>query len=565
MTKEALGEGSTRRAQGGIAAAIDGHDSVEAHLADTLAAGAGLCDPAAAAHICREGPAQVATLLARGVAFDRRDGRLRLAREGAHSAARVVHAGGDATGAHIVAALTAALRADPRIELAEGERALEVLVRDGRVAGLRSMAADGRERVRPARAVALAAGGMGQLYTRTTNPLGATADGPALAARAGAALADLELVQFHPTALALGDGPLSLVSEAVRGEGAILRDAAGAASCPTSTRWPSWARATWWRARSPATPPRSARTSRSTCATSTPTPCAAASPPWPPSAPSTGSTWRATRSRSPRPPTTPSAAPWPTWRGARRSRASSPWASARPPARTGPTGSHRTGSSRPRCSRRARERAAGDLDDWPDGPVAHAVGVPEVTGGERRTRARPADGDVARRRGGARRRRPRPGRARSRPDPRAAAITATDNLLLVARSRRGRRAAHREPRRTSAATTPPPTRARRAASPGSATSRFVPRPPSPGAAGPSPWRPHDHHRLTAPACLLPATGHRGRHEDLWERAWEARRALGSRAVILGHHYQRDEVIAFADVTGDSYLLAQRGPPPPRPS
>ena len=166
-------------------------------------------------------------LLSRGVAFDRSRGRLRLAREGAHSAARVVHAGGDATGAHIVAALAAALRADPRIELAEGERAAEVLVRDGRAAGLRTVAAGGAVRERPARAVALASGGMGWLYPRTTNPPGATADGPALAARAGAALADLELVQFHPTALALGDGPLALVSEAVRGEGAVLRDARG--------------------------------------------------------------------------------------------------------------------------------------------------------------------------------------------------------------------------------------------------------------------------------------------------------------------------------------------------
>ncbi len=166
-------------------------------------------------------------LLSRGVVFDRSRGRLRLAREGAHSAARVVHAGGDATGAHIVAALSTALRADPRIELAEGERASEILVRDGRAAGLRTVAADGARRERAARAVALASGGMGWLYPRTTNPPGATADGPALAARAGAALADLELVQFHPTALALGDGPLALVSEAVRGEGAVLRDARG--------------------------------------------------------------------------------------------------------------------------------------------------------------------------------------------------------------------------------------------------------------------------------------------------------------------------------------------------
>ncbi|HSJ73716.1 MAG TPA: FAD-dependent oxidoreductase, partial [Miltoncostaeaceae bacterium] len=132
ITEGALGDGSTRRAQGGIAAAVDRGDSVEAHLRDTLDAGAGLCDREAAAVICREGPAQVTELLSRGVVFDRSRGRLRLAREGAHSAARVVHAGGDATGAHIVAALSAALRDDPRVELAEGERAAEIVVRDGR-------------------------------------------------------------------------------------------------------------------------------------------------------------------------------------------------------------------------------------------------------------------------------------------------------------------------------------------------------------------------------------------------------------------------------------------------
>ena len=139
VTKEELGEGSTRRAQGGIAAAMDGGDSVEAHLADTLARRRrplrrGRRPPASAAR----GPPRSRRSSRRGVAFDRDDGELSLAREGAHSAARVVHAGGDATGAHIVAALTAALRADPRIELAEGERALEVIVRDGRVSGLRS-------------------------------------------------------------------------------------------------------------------------------------------------------------------------------------------------------------------------------------------------------------------------------------------------------------------------------------------------------------------------------------------------------------------------------------------
>ena len=227
VTKGALGAGSTKAAQGGFSAAIGTDDSPELHVSDTLAAGAGLCDLAAVRRVCAEGPARVAELSQRGVGFDREAGELALAREGAHSAARVVHAGGDATGAHISAALVAAVRAHPRIQVAEGETALEVIVRDGRAAGLRTRDAAARERVRAASAVALAAGGAGHLFLHTTNPLGATADGPALAARAGAALADLEMVQFHPTALALDASPLPLVSEAVRGEGAHLRDAAG--------------------------------------------------------------------------------------------------------------------------------------------------------------------------------------------------------------------------------------------------------------------------------------------------------------------------------------------------
>jgi L-aspartate oxidase len=227
ITKRRLGEGSTRAAQGGMAAAIDPDDSIEAHLADTMAAGAGLCDLEAAARICREGPHQVAVLREYGVSFDGDRGRPSLGLEGAHSAPRIVHAGGDATGAHISIALSAALRSDPRVELAEGERAVEVLVRDGRAVGVRSRDAEGREHRRMGRAVVLATGGAGELYPYTTNPQGATAAGQALAARAGAALADLEFVQFHPTALAFGGSPLWLVSEAVRGAGAYLRDARG--------------------------------------------------------------------------------------------------------------------------------------------------------------------------------------------------------------------------------------------------------------------------------------------------------------------------------------------------
>ncbi|MEQ9337203.1 MAG: L-aspartate oxidase, partial [Miltoncostaeaceae bacterium] len=227
ITKRRLGEGSTRAAQGGMAAAIDPDDSIEAHLADTMAAGAGLCDIDAAARICREGPHQVAVLREYGVAFDGDRGRPSLGLEGAHSAPRILHAGGDATGAHISIALSAALRADRRVEVAEDERAVEVLLEDGAAVGVRSVGADGSSRSRRGRAVVLATGGAGELYPYTTNPMGASADGPALATRVGAAVVDLEFVQFHPTALALGGSPLWLVSEAVRGAGAHLRDASG--------------------------------------------------------------------------------------------------------------------------------------------------------------------------------------------------------------------------------------------------------------------------------------------------------------------------------------------------
>jgi len=229
VTKGALGDGSTPWAQGGLAAAVGDGDSAAAHLADTLSAGAGLCVEAAARAICAEAPARVADLERAGVAFDRDGDGPALAREGAHAAPRVLHAGGDATGRHLAVALAEAARRHPGVEIREHEIALELLVRGGAVAGVRTRDCAGTERRRAARAVALATGGMGQLYLRTTNPPAATADGPALAARAGAALVDLEMMQFHPTALALGPSPLALVSEAVRGEGAVLRDAAGRA------------------------------------------------------------------------------------------------------------------------------------------------------------------------------------------------------------------------------------------------------------------------------------------------------------------------------------------------
>ncbi|MBB2901870.1 L-aspartate oxidase [Kineococcus radiotolerans] len=228
-TKTALGDGSTHYAQGGIAAAVDAAD-VAAHVADTLAAGAGLSSPAAVRALCAGGPAAVRVLAERGVEFDRGStGGWALGLEAAHSTSRILHAGGDRTGAAISAALAAAVR---RSDVTVREQAFLAGLRteDGRVVGADLLVGDEAEgpvhvlRV-TADAVVLATGGAGQLFSRTTNPAVATADGLAAAFRAGAAVADLEFFQFHPTVAAL-PSPF-LVSEAVRGEGAVLLDAAG--------------------------------------------------------------------------------------------------------------------------------------------------------------------------------------------------------------------------------------------------------------------------------------------------------------------------------------------------
>jgi L-aspartate oxidase len=232
VTKDAVDAGSTRWAQGGVAVVLGDvpGDSVEAHVQDTLTAGAGLCDAAAVASIIADGPAAVARLRARGAAFDpAADGRLARTREGGHSAFRVVHAGGDATGAEVERALVAAA-ADRRVPLLTGHVAVDALrAEDGRITGLAVLDDAGRPGVLRAPALLLASGGYGQLYASTTNPDTATGDGVALALRAGAPAADLEFVQFHPTVLY--DGPATgrrpLVTEAVRGEGAVLRDRAG--------------------------------------------------------------------------------------------------------------------------------------------------------------------------------------------------------------------------------------------------------------------------------------------------------------------------------------------------
>jgi L-aspartate oxidase len=236
VTKVNIDDGSTRWAQGGIAAVLDPLDTPAAHLADTLVAGVGLCDSDAVRVLVTEGPDRVRELISFGAEFDRNpDGSLMLTREGGHHANRIVHAGGDATGAEVQRALHAAVRRDPGIRLLEHALVLDLLTSaDGRAAGvtlhvLGEGSEDGVGAVL-ARAVVLATGGMGQVFASTTNPSVSTGDGVALALRAGAVVSDIEFVQFHPTALYLGPaaaGQQPLVSEAMRGEGAYLVDAAG--------------------------------------------------------------------------------------------------------------------------------------------------------------------------------------------------------------------------------------------------------------------------------------------------------------------------------------------------
>ena len=228
LTKGTLAQSATSWAQGGVAAAIGGDpDSTDLHLADTLAAGAGLCDPDAVRVLVDEGPARVSDLIALGAEFDRDpNGVLALAREGGHSVPRVVHAGGAATGAEIERALVAAVEMTAAAVL-EGWFAVDLLVEGDRCRGVLAVDPAGRAHQVRAEHVLLATGGAGQLYAVTTNPEQATGDGVAMALRAGVAVADLEFVQFHPTALHHPQMPRPLLSEALRGHGALLRDAGG--------------------------------------------------------------------------------------------------------------------------------------------------------------------------------------------------------------------------------------------------------------------------------------------------------------------------------------------------
>ncbi|CAO3427826.1 L-aspartate oxidase [Azospirillum doebereinerae] len=228
LTKTAdLPGGSSLHAQGGIAAAVGPGDRPEDHAADTVSAGAGLVDAAMAALLTRDGAAQVRAMLADGLPFDRApDGAPLLGREAAHGAARIVHAGGDATGRTLVTALAERLRATPSVRVETEAFAVDLAMRNGRVCGLLAFHPEGWVLHRAPRVI-LATGGIGGAFARTTNPAEATGDGLALAARAGARLADLEFVQFHPTALDVAADPVPLLTEALRGAGAVLLDRAG--------------------------------------------------------------------------------------------------------------------------------------------------------------------------------------------------------------------------------------------------------------------------------------------------------------------------------------------------
>ncbi|MCY7394950.1 MAG: L-aspartate oxidase [Nocardioides sp.] len=239
VTKDVLAAGSTQWAQGGIAAALGPGDTPHEHLVDTLVAGAGACDLDAVQVLVTEGPEAVRELIALGTVFDQgADGELSLTREGGHHRDRIAHAGGDATGAEIQRALIAAIEAAPEIEVVPHALAVDLLldgpVGTGGVAGvtLHVMGEGQRDGVGAVRcrAVVLASGGLGQVFSQTTNPAVSTGDGMAIALRAGATLRDLEFVQFHPTVMYLGPdshGQQPLISEAVRGEGAFLVDFEG--------------------------------------------------------------------------------------------------------------------------------------------------------------------------------------------------------------------------------------------------------------------------------------------------------------------------------------------------
>ncbi|WP_028551929.1 L-aspartate oxidase [Paenibacillus sp. UNC451MF] len=227
VTKKSLLDSNTRYAQGGIAAVISDEDSPEYHHQDTLNAGAGLCSSAAVNVLVHEGPDGVKDLIQMGTQFDLEDGEFALTKEGAHSQRRILHAHGDATGAEIVRALSEKTKQHPNIEIWDDHFVIDLITQDGECYGALVQKPDGQKIFVRANATILCTGGAGQLFRYTTNPDIATADGIAIAYRAGALIQDMEFIQFHPTALCYPGAPRFLVSEAVRGEGAILRNIKG--------------------------------------------------------------------------------------------------------------------------------------------------------------------------------------------------------------------------------------------------------------------------------------------------------------------------------------------------
>ncbi|HZN99004.1 MAG TPA: L-aspartate oxidase [Gemmatimonadales bacterium] len=229
LTKETLADSASAWAQGGIAVALGPGDSPGQHAADTLAASDGLADPEAVRILTNEGPDRIYELLALGAVFDRGpDGKLGLGLEAAHTRPRIIHAGGDRTGAALISCLAQVVRQHREIELLEHTEVTGLVVQNGQVHGVTVLPQGGTSRTLASSAVVLATGGVGQLYAVTTNPRVATADGWALAHRVGAQLRDIEFLQFHPTALKMpGLNPAPLISEAVRGAGAVLLDRSG--------------------------------------------------------------------------------------------------------------------------------------------------------------------------------------------------------------------------------------------------------------------------------------------------------------------------------------------------
>jgi L-aspartate oxidase len=224
LAKREVTDSNTQWAQGGIAAALSDEDEISLHLQDTLNAGDGLCNPQAAKVLVEEAPERIEELIQWGTEFDRQGTKLTFGREGAHSRNRILHAHGDSTGREILRALYAKAKTLKNISVREFEFSTGLQVDNGRVHGIHLIDEHGKRRQLTAPAVLLATGGMGQLYRNTTNPGVATGDGVAMAFRAGAEVSDMEFIQFHPTALYLKNAPRFLLSEALRGEGAYLRN-----------------------------------------------------------------------------------------------------------------------------------------------------------------------------------------------------------------------------------------------------------------------------------------------------------------------------------------------------